>query len=184
MDVSKLFTRSPEQGDTVASKQAGPIVKQKSPPEIVKDYLDEDMDRFTDEGGSVIEEVETQIRAPVHILSSMTTPVSILRHPLSQRFHEILYEVGALHDKKQKDYGTKDDPFANVRGATRFGLPAPMGAFIAMSDIMQRIESFCINGRLENEPLDNALRDMAVYSIIALVLYEEEQAAKDEDGKN
>jgi hypothetical protein len=111
--------------------------------------------------------------APVWAQIAVTQP-SPLRHPLSARFHQLLKEVGELHDRKQKDYGTAEDPFANVRGATEFGLPAPMGAFIAMSDIMNRIKSFCKNGKLENESLDNALRDMAVYSLIALVLFEEE----------
>ena len=34
------------------------------------------------------------------------------------RFHEILAELGALHDKKAADYGRDDDPLANVRAAS------------------------------------------------------------------
>lgn len=39
------------------------------------------------------------------------------RHPNSARFHEILEELGALHDKKQMDYGRADDPFANINAS-------------------------------------------------------------------
>lgn len=111
-------------------------------------------------------------------LSDLASVTSAWRHPLSARFHEILEELGELHDRKQKDYGTLDDPFANVRGATEFGIPSYMGAFIAMNDCMQRIKSFSQKGNLEFGSVDNALRDLAVYSIIALVLFEEDQNGK------
>lgn len=174
MDVSKMFSRSPEQDKAIATIPQNPIGKQKSPPEIVKEYLELE-DEQENQNENIISEVETQILADKNDIAWITVPFQPGRHPLSARFHTLLYEIGQLHDKKQMDYGTADDPFANVRGATEFGLPAPMGAFIAMSDIMSRIKSFVVNGRLENEPLDNALRDMAVYSLIALVLHEEEQ---------
>lgn len=183
MDVSKLFIRSEQQGETVPSTEISPIKRQKAPelPEV---------DSFENEGGAVedewvmteeyvnpedVEKMKALLRLDAKDGFDLAeTEVISIRNPLSARFHELLKEIGELHDKKQKDYGTPTDPFANVRGATEFGLPAPMGAFIAMSDIMSRIKSFCVNGRLENESLDNALRDMAVYSLIALVLHEEE----------
>jgi hypothetical protein len=177
MDVGKMFQRAPEQGEAVpkgTTKVASPLKAQKK--EILSpDVEDEtvELDSAENEGWPHTEATEAILKAPIAAWASMTQPYDT-RHPLSARFHALLKEVGELHDKKQKDYGTASDPFANVRGATKFGLPAPMGAFIAMGDIMSRIESFCINGRLENEPLDNALKDMAVYSLIALVLHEEE----------
>ena len=175
MDVSKIFSRSPEQGEVVPTVQTSPTVvkKQKTPPEIVKEYLDEE---FEDPNENLVSEIETQIRAAPEQYFAITTAY-IPRHPLSQRFHELLKEIGELHDKKQKDYGTADDPFANVRGATEFGLPAAMGAFIAMSDIMTRIKSWCKNGSVENDTIEDSLKDMAVYSLIAYVLLEEEQEA-------
>ena len=33
------------------------------------------------------------------------------------KFHDIIAQIVALHDQKQKDYGKDDDPFANVRAA-------------------------------------------------------------------
>ena len=169
MDVSKLFQKSSEQGEVlVPSTRPGGVIK---PQKI--EILDPDEERFEDEGGAITEEWPMPTEEYTPPISGMS-PIETGRHPLATRFHELLKEIGELHDKKQKDYGIITDPYANVRGATEFGLPAPMGSFIAMSDIMSRIKSFCQNGSLENEPLENALKDMAVYSLIALVLYEEE----------
>lgn len=184
MDVSKIFTRSPEQGEVVVpttKKDASSPLKAQKLEALNPDIEDEEttyLEEAENEGWPMAQELRDEVlKSPIATWAGLTTAAE-LRHPLSVRFHVLLKEIGELHDKKQKDYGTADDPFANVRGATEFGLPASMGAFIAMSDIMTRIKSFCVNGRLENEPLDNALRDMAVYSLIALVLHEEE------NGKN
>ena len=40
------------------------------------------------------------------------------------RFHSLLKQIGDLHDKKQQDYGSSADPFANIRGGEEFGVPA------------------------------------------------------------
>ncbi len=45
-------------------------------------------------------------------------PCSSARPRGSESFHALLKEMGELHDRKQEDYGTDGDPFANVRGAT------------------------------------------------------------------
>src|SRR3990172_7386733 len=97
------------------------------------------------------------------------------RHPGSERFHQILQELGELHDRKQADYGTDADPFANVRSSRDFAVPAWVGAMIRGNDKISRIKSFIKKRRLENEALEDSLRDLAVYTIIALVLYEEER---------
>jgi hypothetical protein len=96
------------------------------------------------------------------------------RHPSSQRFHAILRELGALHDRKQRDYGTDDDPFANVRASREFGVPPWVGALVRGNDKMTRLKSFIRRGSLANEPVEDSLRDLAVYAVIALVLWEEE----------
>lgn len=94
-------------------------------------------------------------------------------HTGSARFHEILSELGQLHDKKQADYGTDSDPFANVRGSEEWGVPAWVGALVRGNDKIRRLQAMVRKGRLENESVEDSMRDLAVYSIIALVLYEE-----------
>lgn len=95
------------------------------------------------------------------------------RHPNSERFHQLLSELGELHDRKQSDYGRGDDPFANVRTSEDWGVPAWVGAMVRASDKVRRLQSLVANGKLENESAEDSLRDIAVYAIIALVLMEQ-----------
>lgn len=93
-------------------------------------------------------------------------------HPDSQRFYELILELIELHDRKQADYGRDKDPFANVRGANMWGVKPSLGAMIRMGDKFGRLQSFAQKGKLENESLEDSLRDIAVYAIITLVLLE------------
>lgn len=95
------------------------------------------------------------------------------RHPSSARLHELLVEVGDLHDRKQADYGTDTDPFANVRASEEFGIPGWVGALVRLNDKVVRLKSFARKGVLANESAADSMRDIAVYALIALVLYEE-----------
>lgn len=79
-----------------------------------------------------------------------------------------------LHAKKQADYGTDGDPFANLRASAEFGVPPWVGAVIRMNDKVSRIKSFLKNGRLRNEPIIDSFRDISIYAKIAKVLYCEE----------
>ncbi len=105
------------------------------------------------------------------------------RHPSSQRFHDILKGLGALHDKKQKDYGTDADPFNNVRaGAKGWGISAWVAAMLRATDKIHRLQKFADKGELANESVIDAFDDLAVYAVIARVMYEGEadQRAWDE----
>lgn len=92
----------------------------------------------------------------------------------SERFHEINAELGALHDRKQQDYGRPDDPFANVRATEDWSIPAWVGAMIRLNDKVVRLKSYRANGSLANEGVEDSMRDIAVYAIIALVLFEQD----------
>ena len=96
------------------------------------------------------------------------------RHPASSRFHEILESLGELHDKKQADYGLDNDPFANVRASQSWGMPAWVGAMVRATDKVRRLQTFARKGELRNESVIDAFDDLAVYAIIARVLYEQE----------
>jgi hypothetical protein len=96
------------------------------------------------------------------------------RHPGSARFHELLAEIGALHDKKQADYGSDKDPFANVRASEKWGVQAWAGAMMRLDDKVARLRTFARKGVLANESAEDSMRDIAVYALIALVLYEQQ----------
>ena len=95
----------------------------------------------------------------------------------SERFHELLGETGEMHDRKQADYGRDEDPFANIRSTERWGVPAWVGALIRLNDKVHRLQSLVQNGKLLNESAEDSMRDIAVYALIALVLWEEDQLA-------
>ena len=91
------------------------------------------------------------------------------------RFHELLKEIGDLHNKKQADYGTDADPFANVRASQEFGVAPWIGALVRLNDKVVRLKQFARRGALANESAKDSMMDIAVYALIALVLYEEEK---------
>lgn len=95
----------------------------------------------------------------------------------SARFHELLDEIGNLHDAKQADYGNDHDPFANIRATEAWGMPAWVGAMMRANDKVHRLQSFAKKGELKNESVEDSLRDIAVYALIALVIFEETNAA-------
>lgn len=100
---------------------------------------------------------------------------SVARHPASARFHELLSGAGDMHDLKQLDYGRQDDPFANVRASAEWGMPAWVGAMVRATDKVRRLQTFATRGTLANEGVKDAFMDLAVYALIAHVLYEEDE---------
>lgn len=98
----------------------------------------------------------------------------------SERFYKILSELALLHAKKQADYGKPNDPFSNVRASEGFGVPGWVGCMMRANDKMVRIQKAAQGGKLANEALEDSLRDLAVYAVIGLCLFEEEQDAQRE----
>lgn len=99
------------------------------------------------------------------------------RHPNSARFHALLQEAGETHDRKQADYGRGDDPFANVRASEEWGIPGWQGAMIRLNDKVRRLQTLATKGALANESALDSFMDIAVYALIARVLYEQDGAA-------
>lgn len=101
--------------------------------------------------------------------------MSITRHPNSARFHELLQIAGETHDRKQADYGKGADPFANVRASENFGIPAWVGAMVRLNDKVIRLQTLATKGALANEAAKDSFMDIAVYALIAYVLYEQDE---------
>ncbi len=98
------------------------------------------------------------------------------RHPSSQRFHDNLKGLGVLHDRKGADYGTDADPFNNIRSSAKeWGIPAWVGAMLRATDKVRRLQKFADKGELANESVIDAFDDLAVYAVIARVMYEEDE---------
>ena len=119
----------------------------------------------------------TQKRAaglfPPNVVSASATAAVPSRN---QRFHDLLAYVGELHDRKQADYGRTGDPFANVKASAEFGISPWIGCMIRANDKMRRLQKFAISGVLQNETVYDSFLDLAVYALIAYLLYEEDES--------
>ena len=101
-------------------------------------------------------------------------------NPASLPFAEILTESLELHSRKSKDYGTGQDPYANVRASEEFGVESWKGALIRSNDKITRLKQFAKKGALANESAEDSLIDLCVYFPIVLMLYRQasEQAGE------
>ena len=90
------------------------------------------------------------------------------------RFFAALRDMALMHARKGADYGRDHDAFANVRASAEFGIDGWKGAMIRANDKVHRIKSYCLNGKLANEVVEDSLIDLACYAVIALILFREE----------
>jgi hypothetical protein len=104
----------------------------------------------------------------------------------SKRFYEILNVIKELHDKKRHDYADTADIFANFRLSELAGTPAWQGSVIRMGDKYARICNFIKKGefKFKEENIKDTLMDMAIYSLITMILYEEEIEKTSKDNLN
>lgn len=90
--------------------------------------------------------------------------------PGSDEFVAVLDEIRDLHLRKTQDYGESDDAFANIRfGAQVVGIDPWQACLIRICDKVQRLKAFCHNGRVEFDGLEDTLKDLASYAVIAEV---------------
>jgi hypothetical protein len=108
-------------------------------------------------------------------------------HP---RVYEILDELAELHEKKNRDYASANDPLGNFRrvSITTCGLlnqnipswyhPAVV-AMMYMSKQYDAMVEMVANNKVQGqaEGLIDKMKDIAVYAVITMVLLEEAIAA-------
>lgn len=95
-------------------------------------------------------------------------------------FESIIEDMLALHRLKRQDYGSDQDPYANIRAGSRFiGVPDVVGCLMRMNDKMFRLSAWCKGSTMVNESVEDSLIDLAVYAIIALDLIREKEHGND-----
>jgi hypothetical protein len=95
-------------------------------------------------------------------------------HPTSRKFIDLLDKLRDLHLSKSADYGTTDDPLANIRnGAAFVGIEPWRACLVRLSDKVTRIGTYCAKGTLTHEGVEDSLLDLAAYSLLTLLLYQE-----------
>ena len=92
------------------------------------------------------------------------------------RFYEILERLAQLHSDKNHDYASKEEPLSNLKRCKRV-LPPWKGVIVRLTDKMDRLLSYAEKGeyKVKDEGLKDTFYDMAVYSILGVILFEEEQ---------
>ncbi len=119
--------------------------------------------------------------APVDF--STAEPIEIFRVPAGRpptRFHHLIRDIVETHDRKSRDYASSIDHLANLRTSEALGIPAFMGTLVRMSDKWERIRNLARReletgegAAVVDETIVDTLRDLAVYSLLAIELYEE-----------
>jgi hypothetical protein len=95
-------------------------------------------------------------------------------HPTSKAFFDLCDEMKATHKSKSHDYGSPDDPLANIRNGARFvGIEPWRAAAVRLSDKVTRLESYCRTGSLTHESVEDTLIDLASYALLTLLTHRE-----------
>jgi len=95
-------------------------------------------------------------------------------HSSSEAFRSALDEVWQMHRSKSHDYGSQDDPLANIRNGAEFvGIEPWRAAMVRLSDKVTRLATFNRTGELCHEAVEDTLLDLASYALLCLVLRRE-----------
>ena len=100
----------------------------------------------------------------------------------NREFDDELDALKMLHDAKNSDYSTLENPYKNLQATERIGVEAWRGIVIRLMDKFSRLEEYCVKGKLaiKSEGVDDTFADIAVYSILARILFRKEQEKQQE----
>lgn len=97
-------------------------------------------------------------------------------HP---QFYELLDQIADLHSRKNQNYSPGKDPFSNFRESEKFGVPDWLGCLVRMGDKWNRATNLAKGHKdLVGESIKDTLMDLAVYSLICIILYDEASTAE------
>ena len=97
-------------------------------------------------------------------------------HP---RFYQLLDEIADLHARKNNNYSADSDPLSNLRFCESFGVPATTGVMVRLGDKFSRLCQLMQGKKdLVGESIKDTLMDNAIYSLLEIILIEEEAKKK------
>lgn len=96
-----------------------------------------------------------------------------------QRYKIIIDYMDFLQEMKNSDYNPSDDALGNLKSSVKMGINPLDGVAIRMSDKFSRFQSFIKDGILEveDETVGDTLIDLANYSLLFLLLFNEENSS-------
>lgn len=79
-----------------------------------------------------------------------------------------------ISKRKNADYATEADPFANFKACEMIGIPATTGILVRMTDKLMRVSNLLKKGeaQVKDESIGDTLSDLANYAIILRMLIE------------
>lgn len=99
--------------------------------------------------------------------------MNTLIKPLSvEEFESIVDKMKDLHARKNADY-SGDDYLADIRASTRLSIEPWVNCLLRIQQKMGRLENFARTNyfQVKDEKVEDTAIDIAVYSIILLMLY-------------
>jgi hypothetical protein len=95
----------------------------------------------------------------------------------NKEFDDALDELKMLHDAKNHDYATAENPYKNLEKVLSIGIEPWRGIVIRLMDKFSRLEEYCVKGELaiKSEGIEDTFKDIANYSILAMILFRKEQ---------
>ena len=95
----------------------------------------------------------------------------------NKEFDDVLDELKRLHDAKNHDYATDENPYKNLEKVLSIGIEPWRGIVIRLMDKFSRLEEYCVKGEfsIKSEGLEDTLKDISVYSLLAMILFRKEQ---------
>ncbi len=92
------------------------------------------------------------------------------------KFNALLEQMRDLHERKNENYAVPSDPLFNLRGCEQIGISPFKGVVVRMGDKFNRICNLTrgVPDKV-GESLKDTLMDMAVYSLLAILLLEEDK---------
>jgi hypothetical protein len=95
----------------------------------------------------------------------------------NREFDDALDELKMLHDAKNHDYATAENPYKNLEGVSKIGIEPWRGIVIRLMDKFERVQQYCVNGELaiKSEGMEDTFKDIAVYSTLAMILFRKDQ---------
>lgn len=91
------------------------------------------------------------------------------------RFDELIQKMKIIHTQKDKDYSGSEE-LGNLKACQELGISPYVGVIMRISDKHKRICNLVKTGlkaEVDEEKLEDSLMDMAIYCILAIILYEE-----------
>lgn len=98
---------------------------------------------------------------------------------LDPRFNELLFKMEKIQERKSADYGG-ENPIGNFMEAEKLGVEPFVGVLVRMSDKWSRLCRFARSKSLKvkDEKITDTLLDLAVYSLLAIIVFEEKEEGR------